>query len=56
MNDFNSIAMEAMTKQYARDSGIIVTYEYKKVLQEVRASMPVLQNQCQCYKMILSSL
>ena len=55
MNDFNNIAIEAMTRQYARDSGIIVTYEYKKVLQEVRAffvkyekylqtSMPVFQN------------
>ena len=55
LNDFNSIFIEAMTKQYARDSGIIVTYEYKKFLQEVRAffikyekylktSMPVLKN------------
>ena len=37
LNDFNSIFIEAMTKHYARDSGIMVTCEYKKFLQEVRA-------------------
>ena len=53
--DFNSIFIGAMTKQYARDSDIIGTSEYKTFLKEVgnlfikcakylQASMPVLKN------------
>ena len=56
LKDYNSMFIGAMTKQYARDSDIIGTSEYKKFLKEVRAffikcakylqtSMPVLKNE-----------
>ena len=34
--DFNSIFIGAMTKQHSRDSDIVGTSEYKKLLKEVR--------------------
>ena len=37
LKDFNSVFIGTMTKQYARDSHIIGTSEYKKFLREVRA-------------------
>ena len=55
LKDFNSRLIGAMIKQYARDSDIIGTSEYKEYLEEVRAfsikcaeylqtSIPVLNN------------
>ena len=55
LKDFNSIFTGAKTKQYARDSDIIGTSEYKRFLKEVRTffikyakylqtSLPVLKN------------
>ena len=37
LKDFNSIFIGAMTKQYGRDSEIVGTSQYKKILKEVRA-------------------
>ena len=37
LKDFNRIFIGAVTKQYAKDSDIIGTSEYKKLLKEVRA-------------------
>ena len=37
LKDFNSVFIGTVTKQYARDSHIIGTSQYKKFLREVRA-------------------